>query len=251
MTTFALVHGGWHGAWCWDLLTPLLERGGHRVVTMDLPCDDPSADFEVYADVVCAALTGCDGDINLVGHSLGGNTIPLVAARRPVSHLVYLCAVLPRTGSSLMDQVADDPGMLNPGYLPALSEPDDRNRQVWVDPALARRHLYADCDDATATAAILRLRPQALHPMLQPYPLRELPAVDSTYVVCTDDLMVPSEWSRRVAPGRVGADLIELPGSHSPFLSRPRALAEVLLDVAGAVETTVVGAKSPQTLRRP
>ncbi|KUI23765.1 hypothetical protein AU196_01785 [Mycobacterium sp. IS-1742] len=251
MTTFALVHGGWHGRWCWDLLTPLLERGGHRVVTMDLPCDDPRADLEDYADVVCAALAECGGDITLVGHSLGGNTIPIVAVRRPVSHLVYLCAVLPLPGSSLMDQVADDPGMLNPGYLPALSEPDDQNRQVWVDPALTRRHLYADCDDAVAAAAMARLRPQALHPMLQPYPLRELPAVDSTYVVCTDDLMVPSEWSRRVAPGRVGADLIELPGSHSPFLSRPRALAEVLLGVAGVGETTVGDAISPQTAQQP
>lgn len=113
----ALVHGGWHGAWCWELLIPLLERGGHRVVTMDLPRDDGSADLDTYADVVCAALRGCDDDVVLVAHSLGGNTIPLVAARRPVSHLVYLCAVLPRIGSSLMDQVVDDPDMLNLGYV--------------------------------------------------------------------------------------------------------------------------------------
>ncbi|KUI39694.1 alpha/beta fold hydrolase [Mycobacterium sp. GA-2829] len=231
MTTFALVHGGWHGAWCWNLLTPLLERGGHRVVTMDLPCGDPTADFATYADVVCAALRGTDDDVILVGHSLGGNTIPLVAARRPVAHLVYLCAVLPRIGSSLMDQVADDPAMLDPGYVAGLSEPDRQNRQFWVDAALARRHLYGDCDAATATAAILRLRPQALYPMLQPYPLTEFPAVGSTYIACTDDLMVRCEWSRRVAPTRVGADVVELPGSHSPFLSRPAALADVLLGI--------------------
>jgi pimeloyl-ACP methyl ester carboxylesterase len=237
MTTFALVHGGWHGAWCWESLTPLLERGGHRVVTMDLPCDDGSASFEDYADVVCDALRGCADDVVLVGHSLGGNTIPVVAARRPVSHLVYLCAVLPRIGSSLMDQVGEDFGMLNPGYLPALSTPDEQTRQVWVDLELARTHLYADCDDATADGAIRRLRPQALHPMLLPFPLTELPAVRSTYIVCTDDQMVPCQWSKRVASTRLGADIIELPGSHSPFLSRPGALAEVLLGIAGGSAT--------------
>ena len=89
MTTFALVHGGWHGAWCWDLLTPLLEEAGHGVVTMDLPAGDGSATFDTYADVVCAAIDGCD-DVVLVGHAMNGSAAALVAARRPVRHVVYL-----------------------------------------------------------------------------------------------------------------------------------------------------------------
>src|SRR6516164_1419726 len=76
MTTFALVHGSWVGAWCWELLSPLLQEAGHDVVTMDLPCNDGSASFETYADVVCTSLEGWDEDIVLVGHSLAGNTIP-------------------------------------------------------------------------------------------------------------------------------------------------------------------------------
>src|SRR5262249_25275907 len=95
MTTFGLVHGSWHRAWCWERLAPLLQQAGHDVVAMDLPCDDGSASFDTYADVVCDALKGCNGDVVLVGHSLAGNTIPLVAARRPVRHLVYLCALIP------------------------------------------------------------------------------------------------------------------------------------------------------------
>jgi pimeloyl-ACP methyl ester carboxylesterase len=232
MATFALVHGGWHGAWCWELLSPFLERSGHQVVTMDLPCDDGSASLEMYADVVCGALEGFGDDVLLVGHSFGGHTIPLVAARRPVRHLIYLCSVLPRIGSSLMDQSIDDPDMSNPGYFAALSEPDEQTRQVWVDLELARKHLFADCDEITAAAAIQRLRPQALYPMTLPFPLAELPTVSSTYIVCTDDQMVHSEWSKRVAPTRLGADVVELPGSHSPFLSRPEALADVLVKIA-------------------
>jgi hypothetical protein len=68
VTTFALVHGSWHGAWCRELLTPLLQQEGHDVVTMDLPCDDGSASFETNADVVCGALVGCDD--NVVSHAL-------------------------------------------------------------------------------------------------------------------------------------------------------------------------------------
>ena len=56
MSTFALVHGAWHGAWCWERLTPELEALGHRVITLDLRSDDSSASFDDYADAVCAAL---------------------------------------------------------------------------------------------------------------------------------------------------------------------------------------------------
>ena len=59
MSTFALVHGAWHGAWCWEQLTPELEALGHRVIAMDLPCDDGAATFDDYADVVCDAVGDC------------------------------------------------------------------------------------------------------------------------------------------------------------------------------------------------
>jgi pimeloyl-ACP methyl ester carboxylesterase len=230
VTTFALVHGSWHGAWCWELLTPHLQRGGHAVVTMDLPCDDGSASFDTYADVVCAALDRCDDDVVLVGHSLAGSTVALVAARRPVLHLVYLCALVPDIGRSMFDQWCDEP-VLNPVYVKGLSEPDAQARTTWVDLELARAIFCADCDEPTANATLNRLRPQARYPSTVPFPLTEFPAVSCTSVVCTDDQFVGPDWSRRVARDRLGAELIELPGSHSPFLSRPSALADVLLRV--------------------
>ena len=232
VTTFVLVHGSWSGAWCWELLTPHLQRGGNAVVTMDLPCDDGSASFETYADVVCAALVGCDDDVVLVGHSLAGSTVALVAARRPVRHLVYLCAVVPDIGRSVFGQWRDEPDMLNPVYVKGLSEPDAHARTKWVDLELARALLCADCDEPTAKAALNRFRSQARYPSTVPFPLAEFPSVRCTSVVCTDDQFVGPDWSRRVARDRLGAKLIELPGSHSPFHSRPSALADVLLHVA-------------------
>jgi len=231
MTTFALVHGSWHGAWCWELLSPFLRRPGHDVVAMDLPCDDGSASFVTYADVVCDALEGCNDDVVLVGHSLAGNTIPLVAARRPVRHLVYLCAMIPDIGRSLFDQMREEP-MLNPAYVKGLSEPDRQNRTRWVDLKLARELLFADCDEPTSEAAVTRLGPQARYPYSAPFSLAEFPTVAATSVICSEDQIVRPEWSRRIARDRLGANIKELAGSHSPFLSRPSAVADVLLRVA-------------------
>src|SRR5262245_11984847 len=133
MTTFALVHGGFHGSWCWEHLTPLLEQAGHDVVVMDLPLEDGAATFDTYADAVCSTLADCGDDVVLVGHSYAGNTIPLVAARRPLRHLVYLCAMIPDIGRSLADQLIDDPDMLNPVFEHGLTMPDEQLCQRWTD----------------------------------------------------------------------------------------------------------------------
>ena len=120
MSTFVLVHGAWHGAWCWDRLVPELEAHGHRTIAMDLPSDDEGMTFDGYADAVCATLRGAGEDIVLVGHSLAGHTIPLVAARRPVKRLVYLCSLVPQPGRSLRDQLGEDLEMLFPRYLDGI-----------------------------------------------------------------------------------------------------------------------------------
>jgi pimeloyl-ACP methyl ester carboxylesterase len=231
MTTFALVHGGYHGAWCWERLTPLLRQAGHDVVTMDLPLEDGTASFDTYADAVCAALEGCGNDLVLVGHSYAGNTVPLVAARRPVRHLIYLCAMIPEVGRSLFNQLGDKPAMLNPTYIEGLSEPDEQLRQGWADLDLAGALFYSDCDEQDAQAALTRLRPQSAYPALQPFSLTEFPAVKTTYILCGDDQLLRPEWSRRNAQ-RLDAEIVEMPGGHSPNLSRPSDLTDVLLRLA-------------------
>ena len=113
MVTFGLVHGSQHGAWCWERSTPELERRGHRVVAPDLPCDDPAVGVDGYATVVIEALEGAD-DVVLVGHSLGSLTIPVVASRRPVDRMVFLCSVPTGPGPAIDGDLAD---MVTPGFL--------------------------------------------------------------------------------------------------------------------------------------
>ena len=76
MSTFMLIHGAWHGAWCWERLVPELESLGHRTLTVDLPSDDPTATFETYADHAVEAMSTEDDQVVLVGHSMAGMSIP-------------------------------------------------------------------------------------------------------------------------------------------------------------------------------
>ena len=228
MATFALVHGAWHGQWCWERLVPELEARGHRTLAMDLPSDVPGTTFETYAEVVAEHLASGDGeDAMLVGHSMAGPTIALVPQRHPVRRLVYLCAIVPDPGVSVAQQLAGE-DVLDHGYMEIRGELAGDGVSRWVDPEKARRFMYVDCDPADADAAIARLRPQAHSPYAVPCPLDAFPDVPCTSIGCRDDQLVRPEWSRSVAEKRLGTELVELPGSHSPFLSRPAELASVL-----------------------
>ena len=118
--------------------------------------------------------------------------------------------------------------MLHPDYTKGLGEADSKARYAWIDKDLARFHLFGDCDDGTVAGAFERLRPQAVYSYALPCSLTALPTVASTYVVCTEDQIVNPDWSRRIAHEWLDAEVIELPGSHSPFFSRPKALAQLL-----------------------
>lgn len=230
MTTFVLVHGAWHGAWSWQLLTPELERRGHRTIAVDLPCDDPRATFEDYADVVCSEVPSAVDDAVLVGHSLGGHVVARAAAQRRFARVVYLCGLVPEPGRSMVDQSRDRDGMLDPAYLAGLGPADADGRSAWVDEQVAREIIYADCTDDVVRWAFAQLRPQANAPYTVPCPPIDFRATPSTYVLATADRMVGTDWSRRAAE-RLAAEVIEIPGGHSPSLARPAELAGVLASV--------------------
>ena len=225
MSTFVLVHGAFHGAWCWDRLVPELRSLGHDAITMDLPIDDPTAGNVRYAEVIVEAI-GAHDDTLLVGHSLGGLSIPLVAAARPVRRLIVLCAFVPIPGHPFSDQYGD------PGIFPTAPEGsgpvmDPDGLMTWP-PAGAIQVFYPDCPADVAGWATSRLRRQSLAPHGEVCPLDAWPDVPSSSILCREDLAIGSDWARRVAVERLGTVAEELPGGHSPFLSRPAELAAVL-----------------------
>jgi Alpha/beta hydrolase family len=112
------------------------------------------------------------------------------------------------------------------------TEPDAQLRTRWVDLDLLRAMLYADCDDTIVHTVFKQIRSRSWYAATLRYPLGQYPSVPCTYVICGEDRLVCREWSERVARDRLDADVVELPGSHSPFLSRPSALADVLIQAA-------------------
>lgn len=216
--TFGLIHGGAHGAWCFEKLIAALASRGHPAVAMDLPCEDEQAGAGEYARVVTGALAGSREPVALVAHSLGGLTAPLVAAARPVQLMIFVAAHLPVPGISLNEQRRAEPQMMFP-YRGGVAGLRDR--------------FFNTCSPADADWAMARLRRQALKPFTEVTPLRRWPPVPSAYLVCTQDHATNPDWARQAARERLGVEPVELAGSdHSPFLSRPAELADLLVSVA-------------------
>jgi pimeloyl-ACP methyl ester carboxylesterase len=223
VTTFALIHGGWHGSWCWELVVPELEALGYRVVTPDLPISDPAVGSMGWAEIVAAEI-GNDADVVAVGHSMGGMALPALASIRPLRRMVFLGGLVP------------PPGRVFGEYLAGESDASTMDVSANVDgdwvrvPSyeMMREFLYHDCGEQASRRAYERLRPQALTTFTEVYPIASWPDTPSSSIVMTGDRCIGNTWSRRVAEELLGTSVIELPGSHSPMYSRPRHLAEVL-----------------------
>jgi pimeloyl-ACP methyl ester carboxylesterase len=234
MADFLLVHGAWHGAWCWHKVIPELEALGHRAIAIDLPGHGvdktPTADvtLDACAERVGAALATLPGPAVLVGHSMGGVVITEAAERycERVAGLVYLTAIVLRDGEAMTDNpVKASPREFMAGFIPT---PDGIATRF--DPARMRDALYADCSAADLALAQLCLVPQATAVMQTP--IRATPerwgAIPRSYITCSEDRALTLEGQRGMLE-RVGFDrVVEMQGSHSPFFSRPAELAEHL-----------------------
>lgn len=196
---FVLVHGSWHGGWCWEPLVRELESRGHEASAPDLPGDEIGLTQWDYAAVV-----GPQPDAVVVGHSLGGLTIGLVQARLRV----YLAALLPVEDSYSRFLKPDFGGFVR----------DEEGRSYWPDVETAVMRLYPDCDRAVAEASFARLRRQA---PLQPHD-GDLGTKDAA-IGCLRDVAVNAQAVRELVPR-----FLELDAGHFPMLTHPREVADAL-----------------------
>jgi hypothetical protein len=221
---FALVHGAYHGAWCWDQLREELERDGHATSAVDLPCEDPEAGAERYADEVVHSIPKTSDGVVLVGHSLAGLTIPIVAGRMRTAMTIYLCAMLPVPGLSFDAQHAD----FSTGFQPSEGAVENLDGSASWPERGAIEIFFHDCDPEVARASAQRLRSQQWRATQEVTPLRRWPDGPAAYILCTGDRAISPAYSRRAAREQLGVDAVEIEGGHSPFLSRPRELATLL-----------------------
>ncbi|MEW6474885.1 MAG: alpha/beta hydrolase [Actinomycetota bacterium] len=230
MATFGLIHGAWHGAWCWERLIPELERRGHRAVAVDLPCDDPGATTMDNAKLVADSLAYVDrdgDDLVVVGHSLGGITAAVVPLLRPVRKVVLLAALVPRPGCSLAEVMSSEPDTTTEEFDSLPRHVGPGGAVTW-DPQVAGPFFYRACDPETARWAAARLRTQVWTTSREPCPLEQWPDCELVSIVCTEDELLRPAWSRRIARDVLGIEPVELPGGHFPMLSIPGRLADTL-----------------------
>lgn len=232
--TFVLVHGGWHGGWCWRRVAPLLRAAGQEVHTPTLTglgerahLLDPRIDLETHARDVVDVLTDEElSGVILVGHSYGGMVIAGVADRASdrLAHLVFLDAFVPDDGQSLFD-------LLRPDRREVYRQGAREQGGGWrVPPPPPQALGVTDGEQARWLAD--QLTPQPIRTFEQPVRFTDpaAAALPRTYIHCTAGPLVPSfapfAARLRAAPGW---RYHELATGHDAMLTAPDEVAEVLL----------------------
>lgn len=248
MSTFILIHGGWHGGWAWQKVVPLLEQAGHKVIAPDLPGhgDDRTPLEEItlprYVEAVLEVMDAQSEPVILVGHSSGGIVITQAAEYRPdkVKTLVYLATPLPRNGESLLEVVQRDPDPAN--NILRYLEFDQAQTYALIKPEGIRDSLYHDCSDEDAARAQARIEGvrEPLSAPATPIAITEenygrLPRV---YIACLRDRALSPSLQKQMYTTVPCQKVISLNSSHSPFLSAPEELADHLMAIGRGVHLT-------------
>ncbi|MEA5455961.1 alpha/beta hydrolase [Sinomonas sp. JGH33] len=234
MTHIVLVHGAFHGGWCWSEVAAGLTQRGHTVVAPDLPGsgDDRTPVEEVTlesaVDRVIEALKASDEPSVLVAHSMGGIVTTQAAAQVPelISRLVYVTAFRPVDGESLLDlthlpEGAGDGVQANitvAGEPPVATFDFEKANDVFGNGVPA--HL--------AQEAAAKLTPQPLSLFATPVSIRAAALPPAEYVICSEDRAIPPALQELMAT-REPARTHRLAAGHSPFYSHPQEIVDILL----------------------
>ncbi len=231
MTTFVLVHGAWHGGWCWSRAAEVLRARGHKVTTPTmtglgershlLSRDITLTTFgqDLIAHLEFEDLT----DVVLVGHSFGGSPISYAAehARDRISQLVYLDANVIEGGETPLSR--------NPPDVIALrmQMAEDHDGQLSLPPPPALAIGITDPDDAAWLERMMR--PHPFQTFITPLEIEGPPgaSLPSEYIVCTKPIYAPLSPARDRVKG-YGWPVREIAAGHDCMVSAPDALADLL-----------------------
>ena len=217
MATFVLIPGAGGAAWSWHLVVRALQARSHRAVAVDLPADDDEAGLTAYARTAAEAAPVGAREVVVVGQSMGGFTVPMVAVRRPVAGLVLLNAMLPlpgETAGAWWDAVGSEDARVTAARAGGYPEQFDLDT-----------YFLHDVPPEFAAAGAAHARPEADVAFSQPCAFERWPDVPTVVLTSRDDRFFPYDFQARVAHERLGLDVVPVPGGHLAALSQPEAIA--------------------------
>ncbi|MBN9288471.1 MAG: hypothetical protein BGO43_05750 [Gammaproteobacteria bacterium 39-13] len=234
MATYILIHGAWHGAWCWEKVVPLLEAKGHTVYAPDLPGHSQDATplkvitLDHYVDCVCRILSDCLEPVILVGHSLAGVVISQVGELMPekIKKLIYLAAFLPLNGQSMFEVAKLQP----PSRFVKMMKRVPEENAFYFPAKMLKGFACHLCTDEIIERIKTRLCVEPLLPSdtavcLSDERFGQLPRC---YIECLQDQAIHLETQRKMV-ALTPCEVLTLNCDHSPFYSDPEGLAEILI----------------------
>jgi pimeloyl-ACP methyl ester carboxylesterase len=238
MATFLLIHGAWHGGWCWRHVVGRLEAQGHRVSAPDLPGhgDDPtptaSVTLKSYTARICEIASAQPEPVILAGHSMGGVAITQAAEDCPegIRALVYMCAFLPRSRESLTTWASQDfESKVNPTSLDIGGD-----GTTVFKPESAREAFYLQCSDEDIAFARARLVPQSPAPISTPVVTtpERWGRIPRYYIECARDRAITLKLQRAMQKESPCRQTFSIDTDHSPFFSRPQELTNIFDQIA-------------------
>ena len=237
MATFILVHGAWHGGWCFDHVAALLREQGHDVFTPDLPGMGGSEEelaavtLQGWSDFVAKICHSAPSrPVILVGHSRGGIVISQAAEIAPeaIDALVYICAMMLPNGMSRASFRESEPANIE---YDTLTSPTAGGNGTIVTASSPELIFAQRTQRDISSAAMARLVAEPEGPRVAPVSVspERWGSIPRLYIECTDDRVIPLSSQRRMQQLCPGSTVVTLDTDHSPFLSCPDELAEALL----------------------
>lgn len=231
---FILIHGAYHGGWCWDAVADLLSRDGHEVQAPDLPGHGRDPGWLVdqtmpdYVDRIIEEIDAFPKGVTLVGHSMGGAIATAAANTRPdkVARIIYLTAYIPINGESVSDVVKTDPAShvkvdrVDIEGLGAISLKTGTLTDAFYNDATPRMLAFAEDRIQLQSPVPFRHRFELNNDILKDIP--------KTAIICTQDRAI-SPGHQRMMAARAGCNpIIDINAGHSPFVTQPDELTAII-----------------------
>ena len=223
----ALVHGAFVDGSGWRAVYDLLRADGINVAVVQNPTVSLEGDVAATKQI----LDEISGPVVLVGHSYGGVVVTETGTDPRVAAVVYIAAFAPDKGESVNTLIADPP----PGApVPPILPPRDGN--LFLDRNKFAASFAGDLPAADAQFMADSQVPWGVGALSGAVSEPAWRVKPSWYLVATDDRMIPPPAQRAMAE-RAGSTAVEVPGSHSVYLSQPAAVAELIKRACSAVPT--------------